>query len=127
MTRTAAHLALVAAAAVYLASAIAHAQEWPDPVGIVHAAAQNHDTPAAPLLVIVACESRFSPSARGDRGHSHGLVQLNDLPTGLIWHFYAVGYDDPYHPEQAADYLARVAAGEWARQGIVLGRWSCAR
>lgn len=99
----------------------------PDAIGIVWAAAQNHATPAEPLLAIVACESRFRPAARGDYGRSHGLVQLNDRATGLIWHFYAQKYTDAYDPEQAADYLARVATGEWARQGVTLWRWSCHR
>lgn len=58
---------------------------------------------------------------------SRGPFQINDLPTGLFWHFLRVGYDDPTDPEQAADYVARVSAGEWASEGVTLARWSCYR
>lgn len=89
--------------------------------------ATAHGASAGTLIGIVACESTFRPDAVGDRGRSHGLVQLNDLPTGLLHHFRQVGYSDPYNAWEALDYLARVAVGTWAGQGITLRRWSCYR
>jgi len=83
--------------------------------------------PAGPLIALAVCESRLDAGATGDYGRSHGLMQLNDRATGLIWHFYAVGYTDAYDADQAADYVARVAAGEWRREGVTLWRWSCYR
>lgn len=91
-----------------------------------------------PLLTLAWCESRFDPGARGDDGGSHGIYQLNDRPTGLLRHFYAVDYDDPYDAEQAIEYVVRVAAGEFLPgqpgalplhpYGVVsLARWSCWR
>jgi hypothetical protein len=100
----------------------------PDPVGALHAAAQHHGVAAEPLIAIARCESSLDPSARGDRGHSHGLMQLSDLPgTGLLWHFKSKGYDNAYSAEQSADYVARVAGGEWRHEGVTLRRWSCYR
>jgi len=110
-----------------LTTGVVYADRWADPVGAIYAAADNNGVAPAVLLALAECESRFNPSARGDYGRSHGLMQLNDRATGLLHHFYQQGYDDPYDPEQAADYVARVAAGEWAREGVTLGRWSCYR
>jgi hypothetical protein len=61
----------------------------------------------------------------GDHGHSHGLAQLSDLPTGLLAHFHAQGYATAYDAWEAADYLSRTAAGEFAGEGVTLKRWSC--
>lgn len=89
--------------------------------------AQAHGASAATLIRIARCESTFRPWAVGDQGRSHGLVQLNDRPTGLLAHFLRQGYTSAYDAWSAADYLARVAVGEWAREGITLQRWTCAR
>lgn len=120
--------------AIFMAvnAAPAHAQTT-DVVGAIHAAAQNHHVAAQPLLDLSRCESRFDPNAQGDyrwRGGryvptSRGPFQINDLPTGLYWHFLSVGYDDPMDPEQASDYVARVAKGEFRKDGVTLSRWSC--
>src|SRR5262249_33382658 len=96
-----------------------------DPVGALYAAADNHGVEPQTLIRLAWCESRFSPTARGDHGRSRGLVQLSTLDTGLYWHFLSVGYGDADDAEQAADYLARVASGEWRDRGITLRRWSC--
>lgn len=111
--------------------------EPPDVRGAIYAAAQIHGVAAEPLIELVRCETggTFRADAAGDwrwrDGRyvptSRGPAQINDLPTGLDRHFRAQGYDDPTDPEQAADYLARVATGEWARQGVTLARWSCWR
>jgi hypothetical protein len=126
--RLAAHAAVVIAAAFCLGSAVARAEDWPDPdtirlISLDRAAAHGVD-PAA-MLRVADCESRFRPSARGDVGRSHGLYQFNDEPTGLLSDFYRRGYTDPYDAEQASDYFARVLAGEWADEGITRWRWSC--
>lgn len=76
------------------------------------------------------CESRYRPSARGDSGSSHGLYQLNDLDTGLLHHFYYMGYTNPYNPWQAADYYGRTLRGDFNYVDHVYGRvliyrWSC--
>jgi hypothetical protein len=106
-------------------------QAWgqtPDDVQVViREAAATYGVPAAPLVALGRCESRLDPGAVGDSGRSHGLFQLNDLPTGLLWHFLRVGYSDAYDVVQAATYVARVASGEWARDGVTLRRWSCYR
>jgi len=116
---------LLAAALAALAVSDTEAGGNHDPRGAIHAAAQAHGVDAAPLLALAACESRYVPTARGDRGRSHGLFQLNDQPTGLLHHYRALGYADPYDAEASADYVARVASGEFARQGVTLGRWTC--
>lgn len=102
---------------------VAHAATE-DVVGALHAASQNNGVPVEPLIAIARCESELNPRAVGDRGRSLGLFQLNTLPgTGLYWHFRAVGYDDAFSPEQASDYVAKVASGRWP--GVSLRRWSC--
>lgn len=121
------HAAAAIAAVVLLlmpVSAVADGGQ-DDPVGALYAAAANHDVAPGPLISLAWCESRFLPAARGDRGRSRGLVQLSTLDTGLYWHFLAAGYTDADDAEQAADYAARVAAGEWSHQGVTLRRWSC--
>lgn len=77
------------------------------------------------LARVAWCESKNDPGALGDHGHSFGLMQLNDYHTGLLWHFYAVGYTNPWSAWQAADYGARVFAYEWADEGVGPWRWSC--
>jgi hypothetical protein len=77
------------------------------------------------LLRVARCESSMGYFWVGDGGRSHGPWMLNDLPTGLVWHFYAVGYTNPYSWWQSTDYVVRVASGEWAEGGVTLARWSC--
>lgn len=87
--------------------------------------AAAHGASEALMLRVANCESRFDAGATGDHGSSHGLFQLNDWPTGLIWHFYGLGYTDAYDAWQASDYVARVFAGEFAAYGVTRWRWSC--
>lgn len=94
-----------------------------DPIGAVYAAAYNHGVAPYILLGIVRLESGFNPYAVGDYGESVGLIQLHR--RGLRNHFYQMGYTDPYSAEQAADYLAAVAAGEFP--GVTLRHWTAAR
>lgn len=89
--------------------------------------AEAHGVSVWALTALAECESQFNPEAVGDTGTSLGLLQLNTLPTGLYWHFLAVGYDDWRSATQQADYVARVLAGEWARDGVTARRWSCWR
>lgn len=89
--------------------------------------AAAHGVAAAPLVALARCESSLDPGALGDRGRSHGLIQLNDRPTGLLDHFHRAGYATAYSAWQSADYLARVAAGEFAEEAVTLRRWSCWR
>jgi hypothetical protein len=108
---------------------VADAQSAEEVQQALRDAAATYGTAAGPLLRIVACETggRWNADALGDRGHSHGIAQLNDAATGLLAHFHAQGYSSPYNVAEAADYLARVAVGTWARDGITLRRWSCYR
>lgn len=111
--------------------------DQPDVLGAIHAAAQNHEVPAAPLIELARCESAgtFDPDAKGDyrwRGGrfvptSRGVYQLNELPgTGLYYHFKREYPDnDSTDVEAVSDYVARVAKGEFAREGVTLARWSC--
>jgi hypothetical protein len=96
-----------------------------DPVGALFAAAQNHGVNPYVLINIVRLESGFNPYAVGDHGMSLGLIQLHQY--GLRRHFYAMGYTDVFSAEQSADYLARVASGEFRRQGVTLSHWTAAR
>ena len=66
-----------------------------------------------PILDLLWCESRFDPEAIGDHGPSLGLAQLSTLPTGLYAHFLEIGYSSAWDTEQAVEYLARVASGEF--------------
>lgn len=119
-----------------------HAQ--PDVLGAVYAAAQRYGVPAEPLVELVRCESKGDAHAEGDHRWragrfvptSRGPAQINDLPTGLAEHFWTwAGYDDRTDPEQVADYLAKVARGDYLRDGtplhpyglVTLARWSCWR
>ena len=107
-----------------------------DPVGSIHAAAQNHNVSVAKMLRVAFCESRFDPLANGDNKKSHGLYQLSELPTGLLPHFYSVGYTNPYDAEEVSDYYARVLKGDFLPWGpypaplhphgiVSVERWSC--
>lgn len=119
-------LHLLALVAIAASVQLAHA-DTRDVRLIVIEAAERHGASAPELLRVVNCESRFRPDAVGDYGTSFGLAQLNSRPTGLLWHFYAVEYTNPFDVHQAADYLARAFAGEWAEQGIGRWRWTCWR
>lgn len=87
------------------------------------------------LVRLAVCESSLRPDAVGDHGTSLGLFQLSALPTGLLRHFYYVGYTDPFDAEQASAYVSRVASGEFLWDGtplhpwgrVTLARWSCFR
>jgi hypothetical protein len=94
---------------------------------VVRERAVAHDVSPWLLEALVRCEAGpgFDPEVIGDHGHSHGLAQLSDLPTGLLAHFHAQGFITAYDAWEAADYLARVASGEWAGEGVTLKRWSC--
>lgn len=131
MRTLAATAALVSSLVVNNASA-----DNDDPIGSIYAAADKHNVSVNHMLRVAGCESRFSPSARGDSGGSLGLYQLNGLPTGLLHHFYYVGYDDPWDVEQQSDYFARVLAGDFLPGGpypapihpygiVSVARWSC--
>jgi hypothetical protein len=100
--------------------------ETPDQVvAIVQERAAAYGVDAGTLTRIVRCESQLGQQLVGDYGHSHGPVQLSDLPTGLLCHFQSLGYSSAYDVWSSVDYLARVASGEFAGQGITLRRWSC--
>lgn len=92
---------------------------------VIADAAARHDVSPGLLIALATCESRLDPSAVGDHGSSHGLIQLSDLPTGLLGHFHDQGYATAYSAWESADYLARVASGEFAWEGVTLRRWSC--
>lgn len=145
--RYAAHAALALACLLFLGARIAEA-ESSDVRGAIYAAAHIHGVDPEPLIALVDCETAhtFDADAKGDyrwQGGrfiptSRGPAQLNDLETGLAHHFWDLGYTDRTDPEQAADYLARVAAGEFLPgqpgapplhpTGIVsLKRWTCWR
>lgn len=127
---------LLALAASVLLADVAKGEE-PDTVGAIHAAAQNNGVAVAPLLALSRCETggTFDADAAGDYRWrdgryvptSRGAFQINDLDTGLYRHFRAQGYRDRTDPEQAADYVARVSRGDWAREGVTLSRWTCYR
>lgn len=121
-------LTLVAALCAFLSTPAASAAYTSDDTfQAIEDAANNHGVSRSTLYRIVKCETgaTFNPHVVGDHGSSFGAVQLNNLDTGLYWHFLRVGYDDANNPYEALDYLARVATGEFARQGITLQRWMC--
>ena len=123
---------LLAIVAGVLLADVASAQERHAPStrgvrDVIAERAEFHGVSAWALDALARCESRYDAEAVGDHGTSLGLMQLNTLPTGLYWHFLAVGYDDWRSAIQQADYVARVLAGEWARDGVTARRWSCWR
>lgn len=118
------HAALLTTLALGLGAGHVAADRAEGEAAIADAAAR-WGAPLGTLRRIVECESHFEPSAVGDSGRSHGLVQLNDRATGLLAHFHAQGYGSAYNATEAADYLARVSIGTWAREGVTLERWSC--
>lgn len=102
--------------------------------GVIEATAHYYEVSVDDMLRVAWCESRYRPSARGDNRRSHSIYQLNDLETGLIWHFYYEGYTDPYNPWQSAAYYARVMRGDFTGSNapplhpygyITTERWSC--
>lgn len=127
--------ALVAAVLLLGVLASPARAETTDVRGAIYAAAAIHGVDPGPLIDLVDCETggTFDADAAGDHRWrdgryvptSRGPAQINDLPTGLARHYYAQGYTDRTDAEQAADYLARISAGEWASEGVTLARWSC--
>lgn len=82
------------------------------------------------LKTVALCETgdTLDPYSRGDRGHSHGLFQLNDTENGLLNHYHAVtGGASAYNPYASAKYFARVLRGDYADDGITAYRWTCFR
>lgn len=113
-------------AAVVLTTA--HAEPIYNPMDSAVAITEAADTYGVSetwLLAVARCESNLRPYAVGDSGHSFGLAQLNDRPTGLLAHFHRLGYLSAFDPFQSADYLGRVFSGEFAGEGITWRRWSC--
>lgn len=53
------------------------------------------------VLRVISCESNWVPTAVGDHGHSHGLVQIYDTAHPEVSREMA---DDPYF---AIDFLVR--------------------
>lgn len=115
---------------------VAEADGTVDAAGAIYAAAANHNVSPVRMLRVATCESRLNPYTRGDHGGSLGLFQLSSLDTGLLRHFYFVGYDDWTDAEQQADYFARVLAGDFLPGGpfpapldpygiVSVDRWSC--
>jgi hypothetical protein len=123
--------ALAFALGVLVSTNAAAAPDWDDDQwrldDIIHQMARVYDLDPNALVRTAVCESQMGYFRYGDRGHSHGPWQLNDRATGLLPHFYEVGYTDPYDYNQSTDYVARVASGEWAGRGITMQRWSCWR
>ncbi len=121
----AAALALLILLVVAVSAAEPYSPE--DTFAAIAQAAEAHQVSEAWLTRVVGCETGhlFNPDALGDGGSSHGVAQLNDWPTGLLGHFMAQGYTDPYDPYQATDYMARAFAGDWEGEGIGWWRWSC--
>ena len=73
---------------------------------------------------IVRCETgeTYDPYSVGDRGRSHGAVQLHE--RGLLPHYKRVsGGASAYNPYASVRYLARVARGDFP--GLTLNHWSC--
>lgn len=124
--------ALILAATVTLSAASAseldNEQLWG--LEVIDAVADYTGVSATHMRRVAWCESRYRPSAVGDYGRSFSLFQLNNLPTGLLHHFYYVGYTDVFNPWQSAEYYARTLRGDFNYMDAVygrvtVGRWSC--
>jgi hypothetical protein len=90
-----------------------------DTYAAIEQASATSGVSAARLERIVDCETghTMDPHAIGDYGTSYGAVQLHR--GGLLGHFYSVGYDDPFDPYQAVQYLAdSILAGK-------ASAWTC--
>lgn len=101
--------------------------------------ARHYELPVSELARPAWCESRFRTYAKKlewNNTYSHGIVQINDGPKGMLGHFLLVGYSDPYNMWEALDYYARVKKGEFAPWSdnapplhpyghILASRWSC--
>ncbi len=125
MTRRALIGALAAVVMLATAPPVAAEHNAPWVVPLIEERASAHGVSASYMIRVARCESSLNPGAVGDHGSSHGLYQLNDYRTGLIWHFYRQGYESAYSAWEASDYFARVAAGEFAGEGVTTRRWTC--
>jgi len=96
---------------------------------LVQGAGWRHDANPYVLMTVIRAEAGRDLvfDARGDHGTSRGLAQLNTRSTGLIHHFWAIGYTDSDDPAQAVEYMARCFGGEFAAQGIGPWRWTAWR
>jgi hypothetical protein len=101
----------------------AHAYTPDDTLAAIDDVSARLGVSHARLSSMVSCETggTFEPSIVGDHGTSFGPVQLHK--GGLLEHFHAQGYIDPFDPWEAVEYLGRVLAGEWP--GISGRAWTC--
>lgn len=101
----------VLAIAVVLAAVFApraHAFDATDTLAAIEQTSQAWGVSHAWIHRVVGCETgwTFNPYAVGDRGTSFGPAQLH-RGGGELPRFYAFGYDDPFDPYQAVEFMAR--------------------
>ena len=112
-------LSVLTFAAAVAFPTLAHAD--PAVIAIIEDRAAAHGAAAGPLIALSWCESRHRADAVGDGGLSLGAFQIHR--DGLYRHFLAQGYSDRMNVFEAADYVARVATGQFP--GITMRHWSC--
>jgi hypothetical protein len=97
---------------------------------VVRERARAHDVSPALLVALIDCEAGpdLDPAVVGDGGHSHGLAQLSDLPTGLLAHFHSLGYAHRLRrlgsgglPEQNGGGGVRWRGGDAEAGGVATG------
>jgi hypothetical protein len=109
----------LATVAWLLATATVHAYDADDTLAAIEAVSANTGVSHARLWSIVDCETghTFSPNVVGRLGEI-GAVQL--YRYGELPRFYRYGYDDPWNPYQAVEFLATRLLEGGARA------WTCA-
>ena len=97
----------------------ARAYDADDTLAAIDQASADTGVSRARLYAIVRCETggTFSPNAVGRLGEI-GAAQL--YRKGELPNFYARGYDNPWNPYQAVDFLANRLLEGGARA------WTCA-
>jgi hypothetical protein len=114
----------MASAMMLLGNTSAYAYDRSDTLAAIDQASADVGISWGYLYRVVGCETgwRFDPYEIGDHGTSLGVAQLhqggNALPA-----FYVLGYDDPFDPYQAVNFLAHALMGEIP--GLGAHSWSC--
>jgi soluble lytic murein transglycosylase-like protein len=86
---------------------------------IIHFNAKKYNVSESLLTKVIACESSFVTNARGDGGHSRGLVQIHNLYHPTVTDAQA---DDPtFAIDFLASYVAQGKGHLWTCHRMITG------